>query len=347
MSVIAVLGIAVCALSVVAAAAIAAAVWYAIVFPRQTRLGPLPRLTGADTVRAERLASHLRAIASEPHNLAYPAALERVAAYIETTLASFGYTVQAQAYAVGADSVRNIEVMLAASDATNATPTYVIGAHYDSPDDSPGANDNGSGVAALLEIARYLSRYRATHATLRLVFFVNEELPYGKTPDMGSWRHAKMLRERGTPVVGMMALETLGYFSERPGSQVFPWPFGHVYSDVGNFVAFVGLPGARPWVHRAVKAFRQHKAFPSIAGVAPGFLEGIDLSDHWAYAEFGFPALMVTDTAPFRNPYYHTTADRPDTVDTDSLARIASALRLTLIDLAELVAPADLDQTRP
>ncbi|MGE0856994.1 MAG: M28 family peptidase, partial [Hyphomicrobiaceae bacterium] len=161
---------------------------------------------------------------------------------------------------------------------------------------------------------------------VRLVFFVNEERPYGKTDDMGSLRHARALQQCGEHVAGMIALETLGYFSDAPGSQRFPFPFTWVYPDVGNFVAFVGLPRARRLVHRSLAAFRATQAFASIGGIAPGFVHGIDLSDHWAYDQCGFPALMVTDTAPFRNPNYHQRHDLPETVDYDSLARITVGL---------------------
>ena len=136
----------------------------------------------------------------------------------------------------------------------------------------------------------------------------------------------KLLRETGENIEGMIALETLGYFSNEPGTQQFPTPFNYVYSDVGNFVAFVGLPGSRAFVRRSLAAFRLTTAFPSIGGVAPGFLEGIDLSDHWAFHEFGFPSMMITDTAPFRNPYYHQLDDLPENVDYESLARITAGL---------------------
>lgn len=305
---------------------IALAVRYSIVFPRQPFAGPLPDLTEQDRAMARRLAGHLRAVASRPHNIDHYRDLEAAARYIEHALGELGYEPIAQRYEVEGLEVRNIEVVIAPRDAGPATPTLVVGAHYDSPDDSPGANDNGTGVAALIELARAFRDLTPRSHRLRLVFFVNEEHPYGKTPAMGSWQHAKRLKDSGERVSGMIALETLGYFSSEPGSQAFPFPFGTVYSNVGNFVAFVGLPGSRRFVHRAIAAFRRETAFPSIGGVAPGFLEGIDLSDHWAYHQFGFPALMVTDTAPFRNPHYHQIDDLPETVDTESLARITSGL---------------------
>jgi Zn-dependent M28 family amino/carboxypeptidase len=202
----------------------------------------------------------------------------------------------------------------------------VVGAHYDSPDDSPGANDNGTGVAALIEIARAVRSTRPERTRLRLVFFVNEEQPYGQTEAMGSWRYARDLKDTGERVAGMLALETIGYFSDWPGSQRFPPPFGLIYPNKGNFIAFVALPGARSFLHRSVKAFRQSASFPSIGGVAPSFISGVDLSDHWSFHQLGYPALMVTDSAPFRNPYYHELDDLPENVDYESLARVTSGI---------------------
>ncbi len=306
---------------------VASAIAYAIVFPRHHPPDPAARSL-LDTELAARLDDHLRAIASRPHNLFYPDALEASAREIEARLRDMGYAPQRQVFRVDGHKVRNIEVTIeprsAAEGGTGSS--IVIGAHYDSPDDCPGANDNGTGVAALLELARLIADMPAPRHRLRLVFFVNEEAPWCKTPDMGSWQHALKLREAGEIVAGMIALETLGYFSDKPGSQKFPTPFNWIYRDRGDFVAFVGLPRSRAFLRQALAAFRATGAFPSIGGVAPGFIPGIDLSDHWSYDKHGFPALMITDTAPFRNPFYHKVYDTPDTVDTASLARIVVGL---------------------
>lgn len=307
---------------------------YSIVLPRQPFLAELPPLDDAGRDLAGRLERHVRAVASEPHNIAHYVALLAAAEYIEQQLRASGYEPISHAYTADGHTVRNIEVMIAPGVADD-TQTIVIGAHYDAPENSPGANDNGTGVAALLEIARALSGTWQGRQRLRLVFFVNEELPYGKTPLMGSWRYAKSLADAGEMVAGMIALETLGYFSEEPESQSFPAPFGLIYSNIGNFIAFVGLPGSRAFLRRAIAAFREHASFSSIGGVAPGFLDGIDLSDHWAFHRFGFPALMITDTAPFRNPYYHEPDDLPETVDYESLARITTGLVAMTRRLAE------------
>ncbi len=304
-----------------AAVGIAALVRHAIMFPRLH--APLRRPVDGGTQRlAQRLERHVRAVASRPHNIAHANELEAAARYIEGQLALFGHVPKAQRYRVDGVDVRNIEVVLEPGEGHAAPQTYVIGAHYDAPDDSPGANDNGTGVAALLELAREVAGQQPKGVRLRLVFFVNEEQPYGKTEQMGSWRYADALRQSGERVAGMIALETLGYFSDEPGSQRFPKPFGAIYPDRGNFVAFVALPGARAFLRRAIGAFRIANAMPSIGGVVPGFVSGADLSDHWAFHVSGFPALMITDTAPFRNPHYHEPTDLPETVDYESLARV-------------------------
>lgn len=315
------------------AAAVQLGMRYALVFPLLPRSEALEPSGAALQDLAGRLERHVRAIAMSPRNLDHYPALEDAARYIEATLRQHGHAPRAQVYRVGGRAVRNVEVVIEPDGAGPETPTYVVGAHYDSPDDSPGANDNGSGVAAALELARMLVGARPRSHRLRMVFWVNEEQPYGKTPDMGSWRHAERLKASGERVAGMIALETLGYFSDAPGSQKFPFPFGLVYPDTGNFVAFVGLPGSRTFTHHATRAFRRLSPFPAIGGMAPGFIPGIDLSDHWAYHQFGYPALMVTDTAPFRNPRYHQPDDLPHTVDYANLARVTIGLEALIRDL--------------
>lgn len=311
-----------------------AAIRFCVVFPRQPSSAAPQALDDSLRASALDLETHVRAVASVPHNIAHPDALEASAAYIEQTLRRFGHTPVPQLFRVGKRQVRNIEVIIEAQAPARATQTLIIGAHYDSADDFPGANDNGTGVAALLELARIFHGATAT-CRLRLVFFVNEEHPYGKTPDMGSYRHAKAMRDRGENIVGMLALETLGHFSHKPGSQRFPFPFGLLYPDQGNFIAFVGMLRARALVNRFVHTFRAGSTFPAIGSVAPSFIEGADLSDHWAYDHFGYPACMVTDTAPFRNPFYHSERDTPDTVDYANLARITAALATMISTLAE------------
>lgn len=311
----------------------AALLFYCVVLPRQPMRGAPPSFGEEEELVAGRLRGDIEAIASAPHNVVHFEALEAAACHIEDELRRRGHVPVADVFEADGRRVRNIEIVLEPERPAAGSVSYVIGAHYDSADDSPGANDNGSGVAALLEIARRLGPRPPLRHRLRIVFFVNEEQPYGKTPLMGSWRHASRLAETGEPVAGMIALETIGYFSQEAGSQRFPFPFSLIYPDTGNFVAFVGLPGSRSFLHRTIRSFRERTPLPAVGGVVADFIEGADLSDHWAYRQFGYPALMVTDTAPFRNPYYHEPDDLPGTVDCRSLARVAIGLELTLRDL--------------
>jgi hypothetical protein len=152
---------------------------------------------------------------------------------------------------------------------------------------------------------------------------------------MGSWRYAKSLSERGENVRGMISLETLGAFSETPGSQRYPVPFGLIFPSAANFVAIVGLPGSRSFLHEVIGSFRRHTAFPSIGGVAPDLLvPGIGWSDHWSFRSFGYPGIMITDTALFRYRHYHLPTDLPDKIDYGKLARITKGLERVVREIA-------------
>jgi hypothetical protein len=315
------------------AALLALALWYALAVPGRPHAGPLPPATEDETELALRLRRHVAAVASVPHNVKHYAALERAAQYVEGMLEGLGYVVNRQTFTVAGRPVRNIEVERGVRSAE--APSIVVGAHYDSFENAPGANDNGSGVAAVLELARLLSHWQPQRTRLRLVLFVNEEPPYYRTPDMGSWRYAKLVSERGEAVRGMISVETVGAFSDTPGSQRYPAPFGLIFPSTADFIAFVGLPGSRSFLHEVMASFRQHTAFPSIGGVAPDALvPGIGWSDHWAFRSFGFPAIMVTDTALFRYAHYHLPSDTPDKVDYERLARITKGLERVVREIA-------------
>lgn len=300
------------------------ALWMTAV-PGRSWLGHLPALTVEQANIAENLERHVRAVASEPHNLRYPAALDRSAIHIESALSDMGYSVSRQPFEAAGHTVRNIEAVIAPADPK--AETLVIGAHYDSYSYAPGANDNGSGTAAVLELARLLGDLQNRSAVrIRLVLFVNEEPPFFQNPGMGSMVYAKRLKASGEPVIGMLSLETMGYYSDKPNSQHYPAPLSLLYPSTGDFVAFVGTTSSRSFVRKTVGAFRSHARFPSVGGTAPSFVTGIDWSDHWSFEQVGIPALMVTDTALFRYPYYHTLRDDPDQIDYRKMARVVSGL---------------------
>jgi Zn-dependent M28 family amino/carboxypeptidase len=203
----------------------------------------------------------------------------------------------------------------------------VVGAHYDTVPGSPGADDNASGVAVLIELA-------AMKMPVRLVAFANEEPPYSFGPDMGSWAWAKRARDRGEPIRAMFSLEMLGYYRDTAGSQRYPAPLGLFYPDRADFIAFVGDLGARGLVRRSIGAFRKSAAFPSEGVAAPAFIPGVTWSDHWSFRRHGYPAIMITDTAFYRYPHYHLPNDTPDKLDYERMARVTLGLAAMLNELA-------------
>ncbi len=310
------------------------AVWFVTATPGERYRGPLPPLDADGRRLAANLKTHVVAVASEEHNFAYPEALERSARYIEATLSGLGYAVSRDEFETEDIKVRNLEVSRAGPGSSKPR-LIVIGAHYDSAQGAVGADDNGSGVAALLELARFLKTVQpAEGLEVRLVFYVNEELPWFSTEYMGSYVHSKGLAREGREVVAMLSLETIGWYSEAPDSQRYPFPFSLLYPSTGNFIGFVANLRSRSLMHRAIGSFRRQVSFPSEGVAAPESIPGISWSDQWAYWEFGWPAVMVTDTAPFRYPYYHTLRDTPDKLDYDRLARVVKGLEGVLRDLA-------------
>lgn len=210
----------------------------------------------------------------------------------------------------------------------------VVGAHYDTVVGSPGADDNGSGVAVLMALSRAFARTRPER-TLRFVGFVNEEPPAFQSDAMGSWQAAQGSRAAGERVVAMLSLETLGYYSDEPDSQQFPDPaLARRYPTTGNFLAFVANEASQELLDRATEAFGRRSALPVEGAVLPAHLPGVGWSDHWSYWQAGYPALMVTDTAPFRNPHYHMASDTPETLDYARMARAVTGLQDVLRALA-------------
>ena len=310
---------------------VAAFVAWMVWTPGASYRGALKPLADAERELAARLQRHVTAIASRQHNLDHPAELERSAQEIERVLKELGYAAASQRFDSHGIAVRNIEVEIAGG--VRRDEIVVLGAHYDSAWGAPGANDNGSGVAALLELARTL-RGANPARTLRFVWFVNEEPPYFKGDDMGSRRYAKRARERNERIVAMASLETIGYYSDKPGSQRYPFPLGLFYPSEGNFIAFVSDIGSRATMHAALSAFRRHAEFPSEGVAAPAMIPGVDWSDHWSFNQQGYRAFMVTDTALYRYPWYHQMEDTPDKLDYERLARVVRGLHGMALDLA-------------
>jgi hypothetical protein len=302
--------------------------------PGTSYRGELPPLSAEQSALEDELRAHVQKLAGEIVNRSvyYPDGLRAAEQYIDEQLISAGYEIDRQTYEVTGVHCSNFAIEIKGEKFPEEI--IVIGAHYDSVDDSPAANDNGSGVAATLALAK---RFAATtyDRTVRFVLFVNEEPPFFTTQDMGSLVYARRCRERGENIIAMISLETIGYYNDERGSQVYPIkPVGWLYPDTGNFVGFVGNYDSRSLVRQAIESFRTHAKFPSEGAALPGWIEGVGWSDHWAFWQAGYKAIMITDTAPFRYPYYHTNQDTPDKLDYQRMARVVDGMAAVISDLA-------------
>jgi hypothetical protein len=258
----------------------------------------------------------------------YPKLLE-AANFIETALTSARLTPRRVSYELRGRALHNLEVEIPGT----SPEIFVIGAHYDSVFGCPGANDNGSGVAALLALARRFAG-KPTGKTLRFVAFVNEEPPYFQSDEMGSFVYAKRCQARGDRIAGMISLETIGYFSDARGSQRYPSPgLGLFYPTTGNFIAFAGNTSSRSLLRATVAAFRKAGRLPCQGAALPAAIPGIGWSDQWSFWQCGYPAIMVTDTAPFRYPHYHEPTDTPDKLNYDRFALVVSGMEKTIAEL--------------
>jgi len=323
------------ALATLAFALLASLIWVFRMtrMPLKSYTGQLPPLTSEELETANHLSQHVKYLSATigERNLSRAGTLQAATDYLQNQLKLAGFSVREQTYLVQGNQVCNLEVTLRGSD--EAGETVVVGAHYDSVAGSPGANDNASGVAAVLELARIWKG--ATHRRkIRLVFFVNEEPPSFQTADMGSLVYARQLRSEHVPVSAMISLETIGFYSDVPGSQKYPALLGLFYPDRGNFIGFVGNPESRTLVRQSIRKFRETTNFPSEGVAAPADWPGVGWSDHWSFWSEQYPAIMVTDTAVYRYPYYHTSFDTADRVNFENMARVVDGVRRVVESLA-------------
>jgi Zn-dependent M28 family amino/carboxypeptidase len=258
--------------------------------------------------------------------------LRKVAERLTETFIRLGYEVSHQP--VPYKQTHHVNVIARPQGSIDSPPGFpllIVGAHYDTVSGSPGADDNASGVAGLMETARLLADNPPSG--LRLAAFCPEEPPAYRTRRMGSFVYANSLREEDVRLRGMICLEMIGYFSDAPGSQSYPLPFMNmVYPREGNFIAIVGNIRSASWTRQVKKAFMAGTDLPIETLNAPSIIVGIDFSDHWSFNKCGYPAVMVTDTAFYRTPYYHLPTDLPETLDYTRAARVidglAAAVRL-------------------
>jgi len=293
--------------------------------PLRSYAGAPPQLNNEEMELRDRLLAEATYLSVNmgDRSLLRPQSLRATTDYLSSCLRGEGYTVVEHPYSVLGQTVINIEATLAGTD--SALGQVILGAHYDSVAGTVGANDNGTGVAAVLEIARAMRQMRFKR-TVRFVFFVNEEPPYFQTASMGSRVYAHQLRQDGVPVSAMLSLETIGFYSDEPGSQDYPPVLSLFYPSKGNFIAFVGNTDSGGLVRESVRDFREFTRFPSEGIAAPSHWLGIGWSDQWSFWQEGYPGIMVTDTALFRYHDYHTPSDTVDKVNFDRAARVVEGV---------------------
>lgn len=301
---------------------------------------PLVRKAAVEPVQVDegRLKAHVHFLTRDafPRSYDRPANLDLAARYVSAAFEAAGAQVTTQENVVRGVTYRNV----IARFGPTTGPLMVIGAHYDSNADvfvsrssavsdethTPGADDNASGVAGLLELARLLGQKRPARS-IELVAYTLEEAPHFKTGDMGSIWHARSLAAAGRDVKLMLSLEMIGFFRDEPGSQAYPFPgMEHLYSKQGDFIALAGQFGNFVSMRRAKSLMAGAASLPVYSINAPAIVRGIDFSDHSSYWAEGFPALMITDTAFYRNPHYHRASDTAETLDYRRMADVVKGV---------------------
>jgi hypothetical protein len=304
--------------------------WFGVRMPGKNISSAAP-LSPEDIDLRTELKSDVQRLAGEigERNMAHYGQLNAATDFIEDSFSRAGLHPRRDSYEVRGEACHNIE-----AEIPGTRPDVVlIGAHYDSVFGSPGANDNGSGVAALLALARRFAG-KPAQQTLRFVAFVNEEPPYFLTEQMGSFVYAGRCKARGDRISAMISLETIGYFSDAPHSQTYPAAgLGVFYPTVGNFIGFVSNVHSRALLRRSIALFRKHAKIPSEGAALPSFVPGVSWSDQWAFWQHGYPGIMITDTAPFRYPHYHSATDTPDKLDYDRFALVVSGMQKVIEEL--------------
>jgi Zn-dependent M28 family amino/carboxypeptidase len=272
-----------------------------------------------------RLRMHVEQLAGDigERNVFVPAALQRAGSYISAEWARAGYIVESHAYDVS--GIRCANLITTRRGRSRETEAILVGAHYDSSIGCPGANDNASGVAALLEISRLFQTVEP-ELTVRFVAFVNEEPPFFASSQQGSMVYARAVRRREDNIRLMVALDTIGYYSDQPQSQRYPPLFRFLYPDRGNFVGIISDLRSRKGMRRLANAFREKSKFPLETTSTFRFVPGVSWSDHRSFWHEGYRAVMVTDTAFYRYRHYHRPTDTPDKLSYRAFAEVTRAL---------------------
>ncbi len=309
-------------------------VWYLITVPVWAMADTREALTNSDQLR-EHVVAISHEIGSRPHNRLDK--LDDTADYIFERFSLIG-TPQFQEYEARGQTYKNVVLQLKGNQYCESD-LYVVGAHYDTHDFTPGADDNASGVAGLIELARAIAE-RPLPCDVELVAYSLEEPPNFRTPNMGSFHHAQSLKKRGVPLTLMISLEMIGYFSDEPDSQNYPAPImKHAYGDRGDFIGVIGDLDNRSHIRALKRSFIETGRVKTKAISAPSFVQGIDFSDHLNYIKFDFPAIMVSDTSFYRNANYHRATDTFDTLDYEKMAAVVDSVYYALLDVIGQPAP--------
>lgn len=255
--------------------------------------------------------------------------LNNIAGYIRLILSKYADTVYEQPYQVNGQTYKNV----ICSFGTNHDQRIIVGAHYDVCGEQQGADDNGSGVAGLLELARMLKGQKLRRR-IDLVAYTLEEPPYFRTEYMGSYVHAKSMADQKVDILGMVSLEMIGYFKESPKTQSYPASFLCLfYGTKGNYITLVKKFGGGKFTRQFIRSYRSKAFLRTVKFAGPPKLPGIDFSDHLNYWKFGFSALMITDTSFYRNKNYHKTSDTLETLDLSKTADVINGVLKVLIAL--------------
>ncbi len=268
----------------------------------------------------ERLKDHVYKLAHEigDRSVFEYEKLKEAEGYITKQFTSFGYKIEFQSYNLYDKTVRNIIAIK--KGITKPEEIIILGAHYDSCF-NPGADDNASGVSVLLELGRALHSI-PTNRSIKFIAFVNEEPPFFKTEDMGSMVYVREARKKKEDIKASLILESVGYYTDNPNSQHYPPLFGLFYPNKGNFIAIVGNFSSRWLVKKVVSSFKEKTEFPIESVVTFGFVPGVDFSDNWSFWKGNFPSIMITDTALYRNPDYHSQSDTYEKLDYEAMAEL-------------------------
>ena len=282
-------------------------------------------LNASPPTLTDRLRNHVFHLAQKigQRNIFHPHALNDAAAYIRNEWTAQGYEVEAQYYQARGVKCENLEISRIGK--TKPQEIILVGAHYDTVEGSPGANDNASGIAALLELSRFFATIE-TERTLRFVAFTNEEPPFFFGNQMGSAVYAKRAKTRNENIRLMISLEMLGSYSDKPGSQRYPPFLRYFYPDRANFIAMVANRASRRELHQLVMAFKAYSDFPVESLATFEFIPGVAWSDHLSFWREGYPAAMVTDTAFYRYEAYHTAKDTPEKLNYPAMAQVVEGL---------------------